>query len=179
VWHGVKENQGLAVLSFGKWRVEQADVPIDHVQFFLPVRAIGPKETFNLLAVWTKPGHKHPPYLSTLRDGLRYYERFIASAPTVVIGDFNVPWYSDDDHNARMDLISAYHTFFQTDVGSERHATFLFYWQQERRYHFDYCLIPRTWRRRLRRVQVGSYNQWTKTRLSDHCPVVVDLSDRR
>jgi len=179
LWHGTKDNQGLLILSFGKWRVEQADAPHPELQFFLPAHVIGPKERFNLLAVWTKPGTRHPLYVTTLLDGLRHYERFIGSAPTVVIGDFNVYWHRDDDANQRLDLISAYHTFFNVDVGSEKHATLHFYWQEERPFHFDYCLIPRVWRRRLKSVEVGAYNQWTGARLSDHCPVIIDLSDRR
>src|SRR5712691_34794 len=75
LWHGINERQGLLLLGLGGWRLEQADEFRDEPPFFLPARVIGPKETFNLLAVWIKPGTKRPLYFSTIRDGFEIYER--------------------------------------------------------------------------------------------------------
>lgn len=178
LWHGNNEKQGLLVLSFGGWRLEQAGDFKDEPQFFLPVHVIGPKEKFNLLAVWIKPGTKRPLYLSTIRDGFDLYEEFIASAPTVVIGDLNTHQYVDQI-DQRFGLVSAYHEFHDVDFGSESHSTLYHGWNRSRRYHFDYCFVPKSWRRRIKNVEVGGYSQWTGSKLSDHCPVIVDISERR
>jgi hypothetical protein len=178
LWHGNNVNQGLLVLSFGGWRLEPAGDFRDEPQFFLPAHVIGPKERFNLLAVWIKPGLRYPLYLSTIRDGLRIYEGFINSAPTLLIGDLNSSQFVDELYR-RFGLISAYHRFFRVVSGREKHPTYYFLWNAARPFHFDYCFFPREWRRRIKSVKVGTYARWTGARLSDHCPIIVDVSDRR
>ena len=179
LWHGTNPNQGLLALSFGSWRLEQAGEFLFEPQFFLPAKVIGPKERFNLLAVWTKPGARAPLYVRAFLDGLEVYRSFIASAPTVVVGDLNVYWRGEEEPYRQLGLISAYHSYHGSAVRSERHATYYFHWRRSRPYHFDYCLLPKRWRRRIRGVDVGSYRSWTGRRLSDHCPLIVDLSERR
>ena len=178
LWHGNNVNQGLLVLSFHGWRLEQAGDLRDDPQFFLPVHVIGPKERFNLLAVWVKPGNKRPLYLNTILEGLSVYERFITSAPTLLIGDLNTSQFVDELYR-RFGLVSAYHKFFNVEAGNEKHATYYFLWNSSRPFHIDYCFVPREWRRRIKNVEVGSYDRWTGAKLSDHCPVFVDMSDRR
>jgi endonuclease/exonuclease/phosphatase family metal-dependent hydrolase len=46
---------------------------------------------------------------------------------------------------------------------------------EDKPYHVDYIFIPREWAPRLRAVEVGGYEQWSK--LSDHCPVIADVMD--
>jgi endonuclease/exonuclease/phosphatase family metal-dependent hydrolase len=179
LWHGTNLNQGLLALAFGAWRLEQAGEFLAEPQFFLPAKVIGPKEQFNLLAVWVKPGTRSPLYVSSLLDGLDVYSSFMSTGPTLVVGDLNVYWQGEEEPYRRYSLISAYHSYFASPIRSERHPTYYFYWRRSRPYHVDYCLLPRAWRRRIRRVQVGSYQSWTGRRLSDHCPVIVDLSERR
>jgi endonuclease/exonuclease/phosphatase family metal-dependent hydrolase len=50
-----------------------------------------------------------------------------------------------------------------------------FYRRADRTFHLDYIFIPREWVSRLRTVEIGGYEQWSK--LSDHCPVAVDVAD--
>jgi hypothetical protein len=178
LWHGKNEKQGLLVLGFDGWKLEQAEDFKDDPQFFLPARVIGPRDTFNLPAVWIKAGTKRPHYFSTIGDGFELYKRFITFSPTVVIGDLNTDWYVDNIEK-RFGLISAYHEFFDVEYGNEAHATLYHCWNRSRRYHFDYCFIPKSWRRRIERVRIGSYAKWTDSRLSDHCPVIVDIRERR
>ena len=169
LWLGTNRNQGLLVLSFNGWRLERVRLAKDCPQFFLPARVKGPEE-FNVLAVW---GHPIPKTLSgykqILNIGLRMYENFIKSAPTIFIGDMN--WLPEEF--IRYGLISCYHVHYNVGFGEEPHATHYFYRQRERVFHYDFCFVPKKWRKRIANVSVGSYEDWMG--LSDHCPLIVDL----
>jgi endonuclease/exonuclease/phosphatase family metal-dependent hydrolase len=178
LWHGSNPHQGLAILAFDGWRLEQAADFRQEPQFFIAARAIGPKESFNILAVWTKPGSGNPPYGQALVQGLTIYERFIKKAPTVIIGDFNTGYVCDELESC-WGLVSAYHYFHRADHGEERHPTLYFYRHRSRPFHFDYCFVPRHWRRRITDVRVGSYADWVGAKFSDHTPIIVDVRDRR
>ena len=56
---------------------------------------------------------------------------------------------------------------------TETSPTLHLFRHKSRPYHVDYVFIPREWMFRLRAVEVGEYEQWSK--LSDDCPVVVDI----
>jgi exodeoxyribonuclease III len=178
VWHGVNPQHGMMVIGSAEWRVEKGASFRKEPQLYLPATVVGRREHFNILAVWAKPGGKGSSYTSSLVDGINHYARFIVSAPTIVIGDFNVPdlFY---DLQSSFGLLSAYHAFFGAALGSEQHATHYWRWDESRRFHLDYCFIPKAWRRRLQSVTIGEYGPWTGKRLSDHTPVVVDIRDRR
>ncbi len=70
-------------------------------------------------------------------------------------------------------LVSAYNENSNEAQGMESCPTLHLFRHREKSYHIDYVFIPREWMVRLRTVKVGTYEQWSK--LSDHCPIVVDL----
>ena len=72
-------------------------------------------------------------------------------------------------------LVSAYHEFFGEAQGRETRPTCYLLWKKARPYHLDYCFVPKAWARRIRRVEVGSYEDWA--RHSDHRPLVVELAE--
>jgi exodeoxyribonuclease III len=104
--------------------------------------------------------------------------------PVVVAGDFNSNKIWDakrevGNHSSvvkfldERGLVSAYHERFNESQGTETCPTFCLHRHEYRRYHIDFIFIPREWIFRLRTVDVGKYEQWSKQ--SDHCPVVVDM----
>jgi hypothetical protein len=58
--------------------------------------------------------------------------------------------------------------------GESRHTLYMFR-HEDKPYHIDYIFIPREWTVRLRTVEIGGYEHWSK--LSDHCPVIVEILD--
>jgi endonuclease/exonuclease/phosphatase family metal-dependent hydrolase len=102
------------------------------------------------------------------------------------MGDLNTNLFWDshhpagENHTALMDLteklglVSAYHHFFGEAQGAETRPTCYLLWKRERPYHLDYCFVPKSWASRIRRVEVGTFEEWQKH--SDHRPLLVELS---
>ena len=140
------------------------------------MRVLGPV-SFNLLAVWAKPD---PSYVSAALDGILQFESLLES-PTVIIGDFNSHWRWDKselvNHSHLIErlegfgLVSAYHSIH----GREDEIPTLYWrWQQDAKYHIDYCFVPRSWQPQLKSVVIGNYEDWAEK--SDHRPLVVEVN---
>jgi exodeoxyribonuclease-3 len=180
-WYGDNPNQGIFVAVNNGLRLKPVRPKETPAKFFLPLRIDGPV-TFNLLTVWAKPSARTPRYVSTLFDGIAAYKRFIKSAPTIILGDFNSEGgLSVKDHHLKFvdllrtefGLVSAYHQHFKLEHGHETHSTYYHYVRQDNPWHIDYCFIPQTWCSRLKNVTVGAYTDWKL--LSDHMPVIIEF----
>ena len=182
LWLGPNPRKGLAVVPGAGFTVALGPIAPAAPWSIVPVRGAGPAR-LNLLLVWTRQEHR---YIEGLDPALSAYARFLAEAPSVVIGDLNgnVIWDNprrptDFSRVARrmseqFGLVSAYHAFTGESFGSESRATLYLLRRRSRPYHIDYCFIPRTWRRRLRGVEILDRPPWDA--MSDHRPVVVDLA---
>ena len=186
LWVGDNRTKGLGVLSFGDYRLTE----LDHspgIEWAIPARVTGPYEFF-LLALWTKR-----PYRYNLDTAIETYHRSLASEPAVIAGDFNdVPdmrrrgdagWEYGDRTRQRdaefflgdLPSVSAYHKHTHEAPGAETSCTHYFRGKRENcRFHYDYCFVPEAWR--LNSVSVGTFDAWVGTKLSDHVPVLVNVT---
>lgn len=184
LWFGDNVRQGIAVVARAPYRLRRLKPLPDVPKFMVPVRIEGPEKLL-LLAVWSKAERPHRYVRGVLR-GIAMYRRRIARTPTIVAGDLNsnAIWDSehpsDRNHSALVDvlrklgLVSCYHEFHDERHGEETHPTYYFQWKRRRPYHLDYCFAPTAWAKRLSRVEVGSYDPWTKH--SDHRPLLVEFT---
>jgi exodeoxyribonuclease-3 len=181
-WFGANLNKGLAIFCrkeltlqalnklFGKWVV--------------PVRVRGAQD-FKLLAIWACPvgTRRADNYIGQVHRCLVEHRGWFRNASVVVAGDFNSNSQWDDNRPGRNHsevvrlfgghgLISAYHTHHKEKQGAETRPTHYLYRHQDRPFHLDYVFVPNSWR--LKSVEVGSFQDWRH--LSDHVPVVVDVS---
>ncbi len=191
VWVGDNPNKGLAALAFNGFRVALAEEYDPSLHYIAPVKVTGPV-AFNLLAVWAQNfsgGVTRKDQAGPLRLALDRYRAFLTASPSVVAGDFNNNVYWDRpgwpvNHADAVDilsgygLVSAYHESRNERQGSESAPTI--YWRDRRKdgptYHIDYVFLPRTWSRRIREMEVGSYEDWCGSGLGDHVPLVVDVA---
>lgn len=146
-----------------------------------PVAVDGPVP-FTLFGVWTYPvkGEKGA-YRGAFERGLDAYAHL--AGPRVYAGDFNGntdfdrerkknTWAESFDRLGEQGCVSAYHAHHRGGAfGRERHATHYFQWNETRKFHLDYCFVPKAWT--IRSVRVGTYQAWAH--LSDHRPVTVDV----
>lgn len=156
------------------------DVP----KFVFPVEVLGP-EAFTLLVVWSKGRQKYR-YVMGVVKAVQAYRALFQSSPTVLIGDLNSNQIWDRLHPAGLNhsaliallaelgLVSSYHHFFGEAQGSETRPTCYLLRNEERPYHIDYCIVPRSWASRIQHVEVGSYDAWKQH--SDHRPLLVNIS---
>jgi endonuclease/exonuclease/phosphatase family metal-dependent hydrolase len=108
---------------------------------------------------------------------------WFGKAPVVVAGDLDSNSQWDANRPGRNhtevvrlfeshDLISAYHAHNRENQGAETRPTYYFYRHQDKPFHIDYVFFSKGWK--LKSVEVGSFREWGN--LSDHVPVVVDVS---
>jgi endonuclease/exonuclease/phosphatase family metal-dependent hydrolase len=100
--------------------------------------------------------------------------------PTVVAGDFNassrnVHHLKNVERLAALGMVSAYHSFHDTDHRAPwLHATSYHHWQKSLPFHMDYVFVPDRWL--IETVEVGTFENYPGRRLSDHVPIVASLS---
>ena len=190
-WIGDDENRGLGILAFNGYRVLRCREDQPELRWMLPVEVRGPVE-FHLLAVWAMPQRASKSVSEELGvqplQGVERYRKFLSAVPAVVAGDFHNNIGSDHGIKAvnhirlaagleRLGLASAYHVGQSELHGKETQPTF---YEPKRtsdgpRYHVDYCFLPLEWCSHLRQVELGSFETWVGSGLSDHVPLVVDL----
>lgn len=187
VWAGrVKENRnkGLLVLAKSKYKLDVADHWDPNIEIFLPVEISG-AERFNLLATWSfnrrSVGGEDPK-----PQALALYKQWLDQG--LMIGDFNshVRWdrpsrewtfrrFVDALNQAGFE--SLYHQRNALRLGEEEATTL--YWRSRRPdkdlYHVDYFFAHQSWHSRCLGFEVGSYEDWVQTKLSDHVPLIADF----
>jgi exodeoxyribonuclease-3 len=190
VWIGENPNKGLATFTFGAFRGTLSTSYQDDIPFIAPIEITGPS-SFNLLSVWAchSRENSYRKMRGPLMRAIDAYQQLIEGSATVVAGDFNdnVRWdkptkvnrhRTNVDELGRHGLVSAYHLTRTVEQGDELDPTL--YWRDRTRegpsYHIDYCFVPRTWTQSIVSVDVGSYDNWVGAGLSDHVPLIVEIS---
>jgi exonuclease III len=182
LWVGSNHHKGLGVFCRKEWPIRVLPQPQE--KWIVPVKIDG-RKPFTLLAVWAcRAGIKKTDhYIGQVYQALMSHPEWFDEAPVVVAGDLNSNTIWDAERKvgnhsevvrilAERGLMSGYHEFFSEAQGAESRATIYLYRHADKPFHLDYVFIPRKWARRLKTVDVGDYERWSK--LSDHCPVIVD-----
>lgn len=182
-WTGGNDKKGLGVLALdGAAHLER--VIDERWAYFLPVTL--PTIGLRLLATWAF--NHRAAKISPLRIGMALpviesLADWLAEGRSVVIGDFNnnVAWDVPRGRNnfagicSRLEalgLTSAYHAARDELHGRESAMTHYFQKNPERGFHIDYCFLHSSLH--AGQVTVPAFEQWRK--LSDHVPVIVDIS---
>lgn len=185
-WVGRNPHKGLAVFGFNGYTARLCEQYHPALRYIAPVHVTG-AAPFNLLAVWAQNlMRKHQ--LGPVRRALTRYEAFLAEGTTIVAGDHNSNTIWDKpgwriNHSTkvrlldeRFGLVSAWHALRGERHGEETVPTL--YWRDRTKdgptYHIDYVFLPSRLIGRTR-IEIGTFEAWCATGLSDHVPVVVDL----
>lgn len=191
VWIGSNKHKGVAVLAFNQYQIKLDDSYNPALRFVAPVTVSGPL-SFNLLAIWAmhaNDGIRKKAIAGPLRDSLDLYADFLRAKPSIAAGDFNNNVFWDkpgykinfEDTVARfaeLNMSSGYHVYMQEDQGAESIPTH--YWRDRKKdgptYHIDYIFIPQAWEQKMARFEVGTFEAWCGSKLSDHVPLIVDIN---
>jgi hypothetical protein len=180
-WLDDAEAKGLAVLTFGEWRLQRVDEPT-RVPWVLPVDVRG-STPFRLLAIWTVQREGWPSYETQVSEAIEAYGPELRDGSTVLAGDLNCVHQGMrlTQHRANVNTLrssgveSAYHAAHGVDTGVEADATLYWHWNRESPFHCDLAFVPQLWTHNLGGVEVGRFDDWVAPRLSDHVPVIIDV----
>lgn len=188
VWIGRNPHKGLAVLAFNGYALSLSETYDPHFRYVAPVHVSGPTPC-TLLAAWVNAGGLRKHRLGPLRRALTRYRALLAGQPAIVAGDLNhnviwdrLGWRGNHAVSLRLmdelGLVSAYHAIRGEAHGAESTPTI--YWRDRTRdgptYHIDYVFVPRPWISRVASIEIGAYESWCGAGLSDHVPVIVDVT---
>ena len=195
VWIGSNKHKGLAILAFNGYKVQLADCYDSKLRFIAPVEVWRPNSDgdadFHLLGAWAmhaNDGIRKKAQAGPLRESLDIHAEFLTAKPSIAAGDFNNNVFWDrpgwainfEDTVARFDqlgMISAYHAVMNEAQGDESIPTH--YWRDRKKdgptYHIDFIFIPKDWERSINHFEVGTFEDWCGSKLSDHVPLTIDL----
>ncbi len=194
VWVGDNKDKGIAVIGIGPWRTRIDEAYDSSIRHLVPVHVDGPTP-FSLLAVWAFSCGQNYDEIGRgpLARALTRYEDFCKQSPLVVAGDFNnnaiwsKPGNKTHSHAADVaklekgGVFSAYHHQRNVAQGQEPEPTL--YWRDRKldgpRYHIDYIFAPTDWKQGLRNIEVGDFETWVGSGLSDHVPLIAQFEFER
>lgn len=176
-WNGSLATKGLAVLTFGSFRLTSLP-PGESSKHAFPVQVDGPVQ-LHLLAMWTQ----HPDYVEGAHHALDVHGALFEERPVVVAGDLNSNSIFDRnrvlnhtklvERMRKLEMFSAYHARYGEQHGAESRPTFFLYRHRDKPFHFDYVFLPERWRSAVRSVVLGRPAKWLAW--SDHLPLTVAL----
>ena len=57
--------------------------------------------------------------------------------------------------------------------GNEKDPTLLWQMNVNNKFHIDYCFVSENYK--IKSVNVGSLIEWKENKLSDHCPLIIEI----
>lgn len=185
-WYGDNPHKGLGVFTYGSYTITVLPDHNTDFRFVVPLQISNGQHTYTLLAIWAQKPDTNDNYGIHIWNAINYYTELLLLDNLLLIGDFNSNTFWDKPHResnhsnvvaylSKLGIVSTYHHFYNQKQGEEKDPTFYLYKQLGRPYHLDYCFVSQNLLLKLKDVQVGNHQDWTK--LSDHSPVTVSLDD--
>jgi exonuclease III len=160
-------------------------------RYIVPYKVFNNEWEFILFSIWTKDKDENNIKIEYTEqtwkainfDGYKKY--FFGSV--ILIGDFNSNnyWnnkYISNNVHSHNDIIqklkeynieSAYHKYNNCINGNEKDATLLWKMDINNKFHIDYCFLSKDFT--IKNVTIGSLNDWEENKLSDHCPLIIEI----
>lgn len=182
-WFGQNQNKGIAVFAFGDLKIK----PLAHnpdFKFILPLNIYNDKISWTVFAIWAQKPETHDCYAEQVWNAVHFYSDILSNENIILAGDFNSNsiWdrpkriYNHTNLVAFLkakNILSAYHHFHNQAQGKEKDSTLFMHRKVDRPYHIDYCFASQNLIRKIKSVEIGAYDTWTK--YSDHKPLIVDF----
>jgi exodeoxyribonuclease-3 len=188
LWFGRNQHKGLGIFSYSKHRFSVPDVHNHDLRMIIPIHVTGGKVDFNLFAIWANnPNDKDGQYVEQVWKAIHHYEDLLTGTTAILIGDFNSNSIWDRKYRAgnhsnvvkfleEKKIFSTYHHHHKQLQGTEEHPTLYMYRHRDKPYHLDYCFASKSLLKKLKSVEIGEYDFWSKH--SDHVPVIVTFGKK-
>ena len=182
LWFGMNRNKGIGIFSYTKFKFKLLNTHNPNLRMIIPIGVTGGKYDFTLYAIWANnPGDPDGQYIEQVWKAIQHYDQDLNNT-TILIGDFNSNSIWDRKHRESnhsnvvkflesKDIFSSYHLFHKQIQGKEKHPTLYMYRHQDKPYHIDYCFVSKDIARKIKSVEIGDFDFWSKH--SDHVPVIV------
>lgn len=186
LWYGTNQHKGLGIFSYSNYRFKLLECHNPSFKNILPISVTDGKIDFIMFAIWANnPDDKDGQYVTQIWKAINYYEQLLSEEKTILIGDFNSNTIWDKprregNHSTLVEklesknIFSTYHKFHNQEQGKEKHPTLFMYRHENKPYHIDYCFVSNYFIQKLKNVEVGNYEDWTKH--SDHKPLIVQFN---
>ena len=192
LWYGdyIDGKYGIGIFS-NSFNLKKIENHKTEYRYIVPYKIFNDKTNFTLFSIWTKNVDLNKfkkEYVEQTYYAIKEaaYQELLKS-PVLLIGDFNSNNFFDKDYKRKKvpshnDIIgylreynieSCYHKYYNCKDGSEIHPTLLWQNKIDQQFHIDYCFSSLDFE--IKNVDIGSLVEWEQTKLSDHCPLIVDL----
>ena len=157
-------------------------------RYIVPYEISGDNKIFTLFSVWTKDtdkNNKKIEYTEHTWNAINYsFYQELLSKTVILVGDFNSNRNLDKQkkhtHNNIINKLkenkieSAYHKYFNIENGNEKDTTLFWRMDKNAKFHCDYCFVSPDFE--IKNVKIEAIADWEKTKLSDHCPLIIELA---
>lgn len=185
LWYGSNQNKGLGIFAFNNYKLSLVDNHNPDLKMIIPIAVSGGQVDFTLYAVWANnPKDPDGHYIEQVWKALDYYDNFLTTNNTILLGDFNSNTIWDKKHREsnhsnvvkRLEergILSSYHLFHKQTQGKEQHPTLYMYRHKDKPYHIDYCFASKDLADKIENVEIGEFEYWIQH--SDHVPLIVTI----
>ena len=184
-WYGKNLNKGLGVFSYTNYKISLLDCHEENYKLILPLKVTNGDAIYTLFAIWANnPEDRNFPYIGQIWKAIKHYQSQLGQKQTLLVGDFNSNSIWDrpkreGNHStvvrvlAENGIESTYHKYFDQQQGEEKQPTLFMYRHENKPYHVDYCFASADMIEKLKKVEIGKYENWGS--VSDHMPIIVDF----
>jgi len=154
-------------------------------RYIVPFKVFNEEREFILFAVWTKDkdeNNRKTEYTEQTWKAINHkeYQKYLTGS-VILLGDFNSTnkLKQQPPHSqligklAEYRIESAYHKHKNCNDCDETVPTLFWTMNKERKYHCDFCFISSDYK--LDNVNIETEEEWEKHKLSDHCPLIIDV----
>lgn len=181
-WYGKNPNKGIGVFSYSDFKIELLSIHNPDFRYVLPLSVSNDKINLTVFAIWEQKPEKHDCYTEQIWNAVHFYSGLLDNDNVLLAGDFNSSSIWDKpnrgyNHSNLVDFLknknikSTYHTFNNEEQGDETAPTLFMHRKLERPYHIDFCFASNNLIDKMKNVEIGDYESWTKH--SDHKPLTV------
>ncbi|REH00083.1 endonuclease/exonuclease/phosphatase family protein [Flavobacterium aquicola] len=182
LWFGQNHNKGLGIFSYSDFKIELLSIHNAEFKYVLPLLVSNNKFKVIIFAIWAQKPEKHDCYTEQVWNAIHFYSDLLDNENVILAGDFNSNSIWDKPNRIynhtnlvgilkNKNIFSTYHTFHNQEQGKETTPTLFMHRKLERPYHIDFCFASKNLIDKMKSVEIGKYENWTKH--SDHKPLTV------